>query len=156
MSTPASTGSPTRHRTPVSKTTSMEENIKVGKEDSSQGNVSNILTSLLRFQLVSTLITCFPLYQHDLWPEIGGLTIHNTMAWSHMTSTRIIRIYHSGLAADSYGLTLIIRCSQDPDDHPPLKKPASGLSASSLVNQSHPQVNLSSPVHIQKANRSRT
>ncbi|RYP05338.1 hypothetical protein DL765_009857 [Monosporascus sp. GIB2] len=53
MSANASTGSPGPRRTPGAKSTRMEENIKVGKEDSSQANVSDILTSLLRFQLDS-------------------------------------------------------------------------------------------------------
>lgn len=53
MSATASTGSPGLRRTPGAKPSQMEENIKVGKEDSSQANVSELLTSLLRFQLVS-------------------------------------------------------------------------------------------------------
>lgn len=69
MSASASTGSPGLRRTPGAKSTQMEENIKVGKEDSSQANVSEILTSLLRFQLVSIYVVCL-LCQCDLWREL--------------------------------------------------------------------------------------
>ena len=37
----------------------MEENVNVGEGDSSEANVGHILTSLLRFQLVSFPTVCF-------------------------------------------------------------------------------------------------
>lgn len=45
-----STGSPNPRRTPASNKPLNEENIKVGKEDTSTANVSDVLTRLLRYQ----------------------------------------------------------------------------------------------------------
>lgn len=44
-----STGSPPVRRAQAAKTVSKEENVKVGKEDTSTANVSDILTRLLRY-----------------------------------------------------------------------------------------------------------
>lgn len=44
-----STGSPNPRRTPASNKPLNEENIKVGKEDTSTANVSDVLTRLLRY-----------------------------------------------------------------------------------------------------------
>lgn len=51
------------------------ENIKVGKEDSSQANVSDILTSLLRYHLVSISIE-YSVYQWNHGTGFDQLPSH--------------------------------------------------------------------------------